>query len=202
MKLKVTAPGSRRGAAAAVEAAFTLPELLIAVSLFMLLVGGVVSANLFGLRMYQITENKLNATDRARKAIGRMADEIRTCKTTCVGSVSNGVFEARLDGEVQTGTGLLIYPTTDTASFIMYFLDPSDESFRRTTSAPGTTTVLAQCITNNVIFRAEDCLGNVLTNNQNNRVIHLALEFFQPPRQGVVADYYKLETSVTRRALE
>jgi hypothetical protein len=42
----------------------------------------------------------------------------------------------------------------------------------------------------------------VLTNNQNNRVIHLTLEFFQKPRQGVVADYYKLETSVTRRALE
>jgi uncharacterized protein (DUF2062 family) len=84
----------------------------------------------------------------------------------------------------------------------MYFLNPSDQSFRRTTSAAGPTTVLAQHITNSVIFFAEDHLGNVLTNNQNNRVIHLMLEFFQPQRQGVVADYYKLETSVTRRVLE
>lgn len=195
MKLEAP-PGSRP------SAAFTLSELLIAITVFLLLVGGIVGANLFGLRMYQIAENKLDATDRARKALGKMTDEIRACKTTWIGSVSNGVFVARLDGELQTGGGLLINPTTNAASFIMYFLNPSDQSFRRTTSAPVTTTVLAQHITNSVIFCAEDCLGNVLTNNQNNRVIHLTLEFFQKPRQGVVADYYKLETSVTRRALE
>ena len=202
MKLEVPVPNSRRVASAAPEAAFTLPEMLIAITLFVLLVGGIVGANLFGLRLYQVTENKLNSTDKARKALGKMADEIHTCKTTWVGNVSNGVFAARLDGEVQTGAGLLIYPTTNTASFIMYFRNPSDQSFRRTTSAPGTTTVLAQSITNSVIFCAEDHLGNVLTNNQNNRVIHLTLEFFQKQRQGVAADYYKLETSVTRRVLE
>jgi len=202
MKLEVPVPGSRRSAARTPEAGFTLPELLIAVTLFLLLVGGMVGANLFGLRIYQINENKLDATDKARKALGTMTDEIRTCATTWVGDVSNGVFEARLNGEVQTGTGLLIYPTTNTTSFIMYFLNPSDQSFRRTTSAPGATTILAQSITNSVIFCAEDYLGNVLTNNQNNRVIHLTLDFYQAPRQGVPADYYKLETSVTRRALE
>jgi hypothetical protein len=131
-----------------------------------------------------------------------MADEIRACKTTWVGTVSNGVFAARLDGEVQAGTGLLIYPTTNNASFIIYFLNPSDQSFRRTTSIPVATTILAQRITNSVVFVAEDYLGNVLTNNQNNRLIHLTLECYQPPRQGVLADYSKLETSVTRRALE
>jgi type II secretory pathway pseudopilin PulG len=202
MKLEAPAPGSRRGAVAAPGAAFTLPEMLIAVTLFVLLVGGIVAGNLFGLRIYQVTENKLDAADRARKAIGKMADEIRSCKTTWVGSVSNSVFVSRLDGEAQTGAGLLIYPTTNTTSFIMYFLNPSDQSFRRTTSVPGTTTILARCITNSAIFCAEDHLGNVLTNNQNNRVIHLTLEFFQKQRQGVVADYYKLETSVTRRVLE
>jgi type II secretory pathway pseudopilin PulG len=202
MTIEVPAPGSRRGAAAAPAAAFTLPELLIAITLFLLLVGGIVAANLFGLRMYQITENKLDSTDKARKAIGRMADEIRSCKTTWVGSVSNGVFVARLDGEVQTGAGLLIYPTTNTASFIMYFRNSPDQSLRRTTSAPGSTTVVAQWITNSTIFCAEDHLGNVLTNNQNNRVIHLTLECYRPPRQGVAADYSKLETSVTRRVLE
>ena len=202
MKLEAAPPGSRRCASGAPETAFTLPELLIAVTLFLLLLGGMVAANLFGLRIYQVTENKLDATDRARKALGKMADEIRTCKTTWVGSVSNGVFEARLDGEVQQGAGLLIYPTTNTTSFIMYYLNPSDKSFRRTTSAPGPTTILAQCITNSLVFCAEDCLGNVLTNNQNNRVIHLNADFYQPPRQGVPPDFYKLETSVTRRALE
>jgi hypothetical protein len=52
-----------------------------------------------------------------------------------------------------------------------------------------------------MVFRAQDYLGNVLTNSQNNRVIHLTLEFYQPQPLLPDPDYYKLETSVTRRAL-
>ena len=202
MRLRAPVSSSGRSAAVVLAAAFTLPEMLIAITLFMLLVVGIISANLFGLRMYQIAENKLDASDRARKAVGKMTDEIRTCKSTWVGSVSNGVFVARLDGEIQTGGGLMICPGTNTANYIMYFLNPTDRSFRRTTSVPVTTSIVARNVTNSVVFCAEDHLGNVLSNNQNNRVIHVALEFYQKPRQGVAADYYKLETSVTRRVLE
>src|SRR2546430_2288135 len=177
------------------RAAFTLPEMMVAIVLFLLVVGGVLGANLFGLRMFQITENKLTATGAARRAMGIMTDEIRNCKSTWVGNVSNGVFVAHLDGEAQTGNGVMVCPTTNTANFVVYFVNASDQSFRRTTSPPVTTIVLARSVTNTVVFRAQDCLGNVLTNNQNNRVIHFGLDFLQPSRFGVVADYYKLETS-------
>jgi prepilin-type N-terminal cleavage/methylation domain-containing protein len=190
-----------RAARTSPEAAFTLPELLVSIAVFSLVIVCIVAANLFGLRMFQITDNKLQASDAARKSIGKMTDEIRTCTTTWVGNITNGVFAAHLNGETQTGNGLMIYPSTNTANFILYFINPSDQSFRRTTSAATNATVIAQAVTNNVIFRAQDYSGTVLTNNQNTRVIHLSLEFFRPARQGVVADYYKLETSVTRRAL-
>jgi prepilin-type N-terminal cleavage/methylation domain-containing protein len=193
---------SHPGARATPASAFTLPELMVSMTVFSLLVSGIVAANLYGLKMFQITETKLNATGYARKAIGKLTDEIRAGKTTWVGYVTNGVFVARTDGEVQTGSGLLIYPTMNTSVFTIYFVDPSDRSFRRTTSTPAVTTVLAPSVTNAVIFRAQDYQGNVLTNNQDNRVIHLTLEFLQPSRWGRMADYYKLETSVTRRALE
>ena len=202
MKNFFLSPGVRCGRPARTLAAFTLPEMMISITILALVVTGVVAANLFGLRMFQITENKLNAGDAARKVIGRMTDEIRTCKTTWVGDVSNGVFVARATGQAQTGTGLMICPTTNSTNFILYFLNPSDQSFRRTTSVAGTTTVVAQPITNSLLFSAQDYLGNVLTNNQNNRVIHLSVEFYQAPRFGVVADSYKLETSVTRRTLD
>jgi type II secretory pathway pseudopilin PulG len=193
-----TGPG--RGAAATSNGGFTLAELLISITVFMFVVGGVIFANLYGLSMFQITETTLNATDDARKTVGKMTDEIRTCKSTWIGNVKNGVFEALLDGEKQQGTGLLIQPTTNSANFVIYFVNPSDQTFRRTTSTPDTATVLAESITNTVVFAAQDHLGNVLTNNQNNRVIHLNLEFYQPKRHMQIADYYKLETSVTRRA--
>ena len=43
------------------EAAFTLPELMVSVAIFIILLGGLVSTNMFGLRMFQIEQAKLSA---------------------------------------------------------------------------------------------------------------------------------------------
>lgn len=181
---------------------FTLPELLIAMTVFLMLLGGIVFAHLFGLTMFRITETKLNATAEARQLIGTMANEIRTCQSTEIGNVNSGVFVALLDGETQQGGALLIYPTTNSTDFIIYFANSFDQTFRRTTSDPDSATILAESITNSMVFRAQDHLGKVLTNNQNNRVIHLNLEFYQAPSYMQVANYYKLETAVTRRVVD
>ncbi len=202
MKPPVYHTAAVRGCSSRQKGGFTLPELLIAVTLFILLIGGLVFANLFGLSMFRLTEKKLNATGNARKAIARMANEVRTCKSSWLGNVTSGAFVALLDGQTQQGSGLLIYPSTNTANFIIYFVNPSDQSFRRTTSTPGSAAILAESVTNTLVFSAQDYLGKVLTNNQNNRVIHAKLEFYQAPRAWQVADYYKLETAVTKRALE
>jgi prepilin-type N-terminal cleavage/methylation domain-containing protein len=184
------------------DCGFTLPELLVAISVFAFLLIGIVTANLYGLSLFRITETKINATTEARQTMGNLANEIRSCRSTWIGNVKNGSFVARLDGEKQEGTGLLIYPTTNQANYIIYFVNPNDQTFRRTTSTPGSATVLAGSVTNAIVFRAQDHLGNVLTNNKNNRVIQFNLEFHQPARHSQVADYFKLETAVTRRALE
>ena len=189
-----------RRASAPPRAAFTLTEVLLATTVFSLLVGGVLCANLFGLRMFGLAQHKLSATDDARAAIGRMADEIRNAKSAWIGQVTNGVFVGHLDGEPQTGNGVLLYPTPDTNSFVIYFVNPADQTLRRTTSAAGTTTVLARSVANSLIFRARDYLGHVLTNNQNQRLIHTSLEFFQPQSHLPVPDSYRLETAVARRA--
>lgn len=182
---------------------FTLPEILIATAVFMLMVGGIIAANLFGLRMFQIIETKLNVTTWSRETVGQITAEVHACDTVWVGNITtNGDFEGLLDGEMQQGTGLLIYPTTSTTNFTIYFVNLSDETFRRTVATlSGTNTIiLADSVTNTMIFAAQDFSGNVLTNSRNNRVIHLTLEFHQPARFLQGADYYKLETSMTRRA--
>ena len=184
---------------------FTLPEILIATAVFLLMLSGIIFANLFGLEMFQITETKLNVTTWSRETIEQIAGEIRACNTVWVGNVTtNGVFEGLLDGETQQGNAIQIYPTTNSNSYTIYFVNSSDETFRQTVATPsGTNTViLADSVTNTMIFAAQDLSGNVLTNNQNNRVIHLGLEFYQPARFMLGADYYKMETSVTRRALQ
>ena len=202
MKLQVPFSGSGRGRLPMLGKGFTLPEILIAMTIFLLMIVGIIFANLFGLKMFQMNETKLTVTQWSRETIGNITAEVHSCNSVLVGNVTNGDFEGLLNGETQQGTGLLIYPTTNTTNYIIYFVNPSDQTFRRTTDQPGTAEVLADSVTNNVVFAAQDFSGNVLTNNQNNRVIHLTLEFYQPAGFMQGADYYKLETSVTRRALQ
>jgi hypothetical protein len=203
--MKLQKPFSSRGCGRGPAPAkgFTLPEILVATTVFMFMVGGIILANLFGLKMFQIIQTKLNVTTWSRQTTDKFTAEVRACKSVWVGNIAtNGVFEALLDGETQQGNALLIYPTTNTTNYILYFVNPPDQTFRRTTDQAGTAEVLAASVTNTIAFAAQGLSGIVLTNNQNNRVIHLTLEFYQPERFKLGADYYKLETSVTRRALE
>ena len=197
MKLPVAISSSRRGG-------FTLPEILIALTVFLLLLAGVLSANVFGLRMFQVNSTKLNATEWSRTTFGKITEEVHACTSVQVGNMTNGTFAGLLDGETQSGSGLLIYPSANPASFTIYFVNADDQTFRRTVGQPsGTNTViLADSITNTLAFSAQDFSGTILTSAANNRVIHVLLEFYQPERFMLDADYYKLETSVTRRALQ
>lgn len=172
----------------------------------MLLVAGIIAANLFGLRMFQSNQTKLNATEWSRNTFGKLADEIHTCNSVSVGNMTtNGVFDGLLNGEEQEGTAIEIQQTTNaTSSLVLYFLDTLDGTLRRTEISPsGTNTfILADSVTNTMVFDAQDLSGNVLTNNQNNQVIHLTLDFYQPESYMQSSYHYQLETSVTRRAVQ
>jgi hypothetical protein len=182
------------------DLAFTLPEMMVSGAILVLMVGGMVLANLFGLRMFQIEETKLNASDQARKIVGVLMDEIHSCDTFQIGKFTNGTFTGLPLGAPQIGPALIVYPTTNLTNYIMYFVNTGDHKFRRATSVSGSTRIVAQSVTNSSdLFRAQDYLGKVLTNAQNNTVLHLKLEFYQATRFGVPPDYYKLETSTTRR---
>jgi len=205
MKLPVPCHTPRRRERPTADQGFTLPEILIATTVFLLMLAGVIAANLFGLKMFQITETKLNVATWSRQTVETMAGEVHTCNSVQVGNVTtNGVFAGLLNGEKQQGNGLLIYPSTNSSSFIIYFVNSTDTTFRKTVAAASSTntTILADSVTNFLAFTAQDYSGTPLTNNLNNRVIHLTLEFYQPARFMEKADYYRLETSLTRRSLQ
>jgi type II secretory pathway pseudopilin PulG len=198
MKIPVPTSVSNRR----VRRGFTLAEVLVAVSVFILVVAGILSAHLVGLRMFQFNETKLTATEWSRNTLGKLADEVRTCNAVQILKVTDTDFSGLLPGETQRGDGLQIYPTTDTNHFIVYFVNPTDQTFRRATEQAGSAVILADAVTNSLVFSARDLSGQVLANSQNNEVIHLKLEFYRPKRFMQDSDYYKLETAVTRRALQ
>ena len=63
MRMQVPFSGSDRGRWPRPDEGFTLPEVLIATTVFLLVIIGVVAANLFGLKMFQVTQTKLNVND-------------------------------------------------------------------------------------------------------------------------------------------
>jgi len=95
----------------------------------------------------------------------------------------------------------LIYPTTNASNYVLYFLNSTDQTVRRTSMASGLTTIVAQNVTNAAVFQVQDFLGNVQTNNQDNRVIRCTLQFYQDSPDTPVPTCYTLDTAITRRTL-
>ncbi len=188
--------------------AFTLPETLVVSTLFVLLLAGVLSSHLFGLRMQRIAETKLSATAEGRRAMNHLRDEIRSAKSLQVGNGDAGSFSPIADTFAQIGNALEIHATTNASNYVRYYLDADAQCLHRITSTDSDPLVVAKYVTNTLVFRAEDFLGNVLTNDQNNRVIRMELEFYQwefpiaTVGAGSLYDYYRLQTRMTRRTIE
>jgi prepilin-type N-terminal cleavage/methylation domain-containing protein len=188
--------------------AFTLPEMMIVMAIFSMLTLALVTCQIFGMRLERVSETKLAATAAGRKALNQLRTEIREGKILVVGTGSSASFTNVPDNKYQVGNALQIYPTTNMANYIRYYLDTNDSCLKRLTSLAPTPQVLASFITNQLVFQSEDFRGNVLTNSQNNRVIRMVLEFYRweypiaTAGSGGMYDYYRVQTRITKRMLE
>lgn len=199
---------------------FTLVEMMMTVGVFLtIFVGVMVSVQLFGLRIYTLEATKLVATAGARSALNQMRDQIRGGKMVYVGncsSIATNSFSLIAVTNTQQGNALIIYPTTNTAFYSIYYLDTSTSTnnlmqFNVTSGAVVYTNLLASFITNLVVFNAVNYSGVTPTNYtslDNREVIHVTLQFSQWEYPiGFVGghdfnafDFYQLRTTVFRRA--
>lgn len=187
---------------------FTLSELMVTMGVTMLVMAGVLSSHMFGLRLFELTKAKLGASDEARAAVSKMIDEVRGAKILRIGQGNLGSFTEVPVNTVQSGSAIQIHPTTNLNDFVRYFWDAADNKLKRTTNGATSVSVVAHAISNQLVFTAEDYRGVILTNNENNRVIGLTLQFYQLQYPSVSIgpgnyyDFYQLRTKITRRTLE
>jgi type II secretory pathway pseudopilin PulG len=199
---------------------FTMVEMMMVVGIFLsIFVAVMVSVQLFGLRTYTMSATKLVATQGARNALNQMRDSIRGAKTVYVGncsSVGTNTFTLIAIGTAQQGDALVVYPTTATNTFTVYYLDQSTSTnnlmqFNVVNSRLTYTNQLANFITNQIVFNAENYQGITTTNYtslDNREVIKVTLQFAQweYPIAYVgghafnAFDYYQLRTRILRRA--
>ena len=188
--------------------AFTLVEIQVSMAVIMLVMGGVISSHVFGLKLNEATRCRLSASDAARNAIGKLVFDVRSAKGIQIGSGTFTAFSPVADGTLQRGSAIRIYPTTNTNSFVVYYRDSSDSCLKRAETAAPTPKKVAEFLTNSILFTSENFTGTVLTDNENNRVIGVDLQFYQirypitTVGPGGFFDYYQVRTKMTRRALE
>lgn len=179
-------------------------------ALFSLVIGGVMSANFYGMRISQLTKAKLGATDDGRRALTKMSDEIRSAWIIKVGNGSATTFNEVSSGALQQGSAIQVYTNfNDMNTWVRYYFDSSTNQLKRIVAgqAARRASVVADSVANSTIFSAEDFSGNVLplADDRNNRVISVKIEFNEilyPSVKigpGKIFEYYKIETKVTRR---
>jgi hypothetical protein len=187
--------------------AFTLVEMLITMVSVVMVIGAAMSAYMYGIRITQFVNPKLGASDEARRAVSLLTDEIRSARSLKIGSGSLTAFTEVSAFAAQQGSALQLYPTVDTNSYIRYFWDSADKKLKRTTDGMTTTLVIANSVSNQLVFRAEDHKGVLMSNTFNNRVIAMELNFYQiqypitPVGPGNYYDFYRLRAKITRRTL-
>src|SRR4051812_8540867 len=189
---------------------FTLPETQITLAILVVVIGGMTVTYLFGMRLFEIVRPKLDATDQARALVGKLNYEVKSATQIKIGTGSLTSFTEAAVNSPQSGNAIQIQPESDTNYFVRYFWNASDQTLRRLVSQNKTNSsisTIATSVTNQVIFSAMDYLGNVLTNNQNNRVISMTLQFYQKEypagkrASGNASDFYQVQTRITRRSL-
>lgn len=187
----------------------TLTEMLMTMAIFGFVVVGILGLHIFGLKLNKMVDVKLQATEDSRRALGQLVTDLHTAGIIKVGNGDASSFTECAFNAVQQGNALQIYPVkTNTANYVRYYLDSSDNQLMRLPSGTATPTFVSGWVTNTMIFTSEDYSGNVLSNNFNNRVIGIDLEFYQLDNpmihfgHGSYYDSYRLQTRVTRRALE
>jgi len=190
--------------------AFTLTEMYISLAVFALVIAATVAVQYYGLNMYYLMQTKLTATASGRQTINIIRDQVRGSQWVYVGTFSNAAFTPVGGWGTQTGNAIQVFPTTNNIPYTVFFMNPVTSNLCCVTNgqacnAVGDGKVLTSWITNYFCFQAENCMGSVLGTNQNNRVIHLTMNYFawEYPlaHVGNMYDHYTLQTRATRRSI-
>jgi type II secretory pathway pseudopilin PulG len=162
-------------------AAFTLVEILLVSAIFLMVIGALLTVQLFGMKSYNLSTTHLRAVTGAEKALNQIRDQIRDAQLVLVGNYSGAIsmtnaFPTLNGTNAQVGNALL---TSNGTSYYIYYRDASTNQLIAYNKLNNSRQVLASYVTNANVFDAESVSGIILTNNQNNRAIGVLLQFSQ-----------------------
>jgi len=205
-----TLPSQNRAAGRAhnprLEAGMGMVDMMVATSIFSLVVLGVVYTQMFCMRLDELANSKMGASDSSRRGFDVLTSDIRCAKTWFIGTGNQSSFTPCGNATNQIGNALQISYTTDTNTFVRYFFDTNRCQLCRMPSGAASYSVIARSLTNasglGMRFEAQKYDGTMLQDLQFKYVIVTTLEFaqYQYPLTrvgpGLYYDYYKLQFKV------
>ncbi len=187
-------------------AGFTLTELMVSMSIFSLVIAGMIAGHVFGLKVFQLTRSNLGAADAGRILSMRMGSDIRSADHIKIGRGDFKSFVELSPLEPQEGNAIQIYNSSDTNDFTRYFVD-AEKGNLMSVSADGTgLKLMAEGLLNRNVFRAEDAAGRTLSNRQNGFVLGVMLQYSKVPGsdarvgKGEYYDSFQWQMKVATRA--
>lgn len=193
---------------------FTMIEAVTATTILMLVVGAVVSFNLWGLAMSARSQIWLSAGEDARNSLRMMHGDIRAAVTIQVGSGNSFGFTNVGMTNLQVGNALQIWTNTDPNNWIRYFY-LSNTLYRTNcidSNTPGDLKIVsANSITNDnpsgFIFALQNYQGQTLSNVTTTPypMVNIYLSFTQLNHPQITiapgnpVDFYQINTVVAPR---
>jgi len=188
--------------------AFTIPEMIITMSILLMAITGVITASIMGGKLYQVTGAKLDSASAARKATDRIISDIRESDNVDVGAADGVNFNEAAMNTSQQGNGVRITQSYPAVQTVTYWLDTNAGSLYRITTLTNLRETIAQYVTNLVPFTLESATNTVLTNSQTTETVGVKLQFFRPiypyapTGPGQLYDSAQIQVRVTPRVLQ
>jgi prepilin-type N-terminal cleavage/methylation domain-containing protein len=177
--------------------AFTLTEILTAMAIFLMVVLGVVTLQIFGLQMNAISAGRLRSAASSLKVLDQVRDPVLGANSAVVGNGSGSSFTVT----GTTGNALQVYPGTNTANYLRFYVATNLDALYELNSTNNDLLLIATNVFNPSVFETVNFLGNVSSSSQEHYSIRMTLQFtqleFTIPAKGY--DYYTLETEMTPR---
>jgi len=185
--------------------AFTLPEMMVSVLIFSMMILAVVGVWLFCLRWDELVCSKLGASDVSRMGFDTLASDIRSAKLWQIGNGAYTNFVALPNETNLVGNAVQVYANSNiTNCFTRYWYDstsnPTNWTLYRNVwtngVAPTDSQIIAQNLTNldgnGMTFHAEMYNGSLSLNLTYKYVVCTTLEFcqYQYPLTKVGPGYY------------
>ena len=179
--------------------AYTLAEMMIAMSVFSLVIAAVLACHFAGLEFNEFVRPKVQNAQYARQTLSRIIEHVRCAISIQVGTGTKTSFTPVGSNRPQVGNALRIYPTTNATPYIYYYQDSFTSTVQMIPVGSSNDQTIATCVTNTNIFSMENFSGTVLTNNQSGAVLSMVLQMLRASDKSGMSDAYQVRAKVTRR---